>query len=147
MWMVYPSGVGFCKDNVLKLSPRKLSRSLLGPVHLYLGGSLGFLCILFTRTTTFPSQMGSTNYGQHLSYLIWTPLTRLLFFTYCLGLIYELLEVSCPREPFYIISWGHIPFGIVPYVLVEGAILLNIPLRPIAIMTSSCLYRLLSVTA
>ena len=70
--------------------------------------------------------MGPTNYGQHLFYLIWALITRLFFPIRHLRLIYELFKVSHPYEPFNLISKSHIPYGVVPYILMEGTILLNI---------------------
>ena len=74
--------------------------------------------------------MGPANYGKH--FFLWAPLSRSFLFVRQLRLIHKLLKMVCLYEPFNFIFQGHTPIGAVPYILVEGAVPLYIPLGSIA---------------
>ena len=110
-----------------------LAWMFLSSMHMYLERSFGFFSVPIARAVTFPSYMGPIDYGQHFSYLFWTPLTRSLSSICCLGFIHEIFEVPYLHEPFNLIPKRHTPFGIVPYILMEGTIFLDVSSRPIAL--------------
>ena len=71
--------------------------------------------------------MGSTNYSLHLLDFFWALLSRSFLSVRHLMLIYELLKVACPYEPFNLIFYGHIPISVMSYILVEGEVSPYIP--------------------
>ena len=133
MGMVHPFGDYFFEDNVFVLSSSALSKALFSPVHMCLGRVPGLFSVSIACTTTIPSHMQPTNNGQHFPYSFRTPLSWSLFSIVNLGLIQELHEIPHSDRPLNLIVECNTPLSIMPYVLMDGTILLEIPLWPITL--------------